>query len=191
LFTFESAGNLGHAPTLGEFDREFVLAGLPRPLHAAGLASAPWGSVPELALAVLRNGFSFKPLDFLVKPQLECPFRLVGIQGGDSSATPIQRNMVTRDILAFARLRNVLHEHAFSAGASACRITEIQAGGRVLEGRCGFMWRANGAAVTAVLKEGQFESQFLQKFELLVGHLHLPRPGAGVRIVRARMKPFL
>jgi len=118
--------------------------------------------------SILRS--AFKPVDFLEKPQLEGPFCLVGIQSAQSSALPIKRNMVTGDIFASARLRDILHENAFSARMSAGRITEIQAGQRVLEGRCGLMWRTNGAAITAVLDEGQFEFQLLQKFTRLVGH---------------------
>ena len=35
------------------------------------------------------------------------------------------------------------------------------------------MWRTNRTTVSAVLDEGQFEFQFLQKFELLFRHLFL------------------
>jgi hypothetical protein len=54
----------------------------------------------------------------VAKPPLENLFGLGGIQGGDSSALLIERNMVTRDIFAFARLGDVLHENAFSARMS-------------------------------------------------------------------------
>ena len=36
------------------------------------------------------------------------------------------------------------------------------------------MWRTNRATVSAVLDEGQFEFQFLQKFALLFRHRSLP-----------------
>ena len=84
--------------------------------------------------------------------------------------SPIQRNMVARDIFAFARLGDVLHENALRTRVSTRRIAEIQASQRVLEGRRGFVWRTNGAPVAAVLDEGQFEFQLLQEFALLVGH---------------------
>jgi hypothetical protein len=39
------------------------------------------------------------------------------------------------------------------------------------------MWRTNRATVSAVLDEGQFEFQFLQKFALLFRHSSLPIGG--------------
>ena len=67
---------------------------------------------------VLNSEFSFKPGDFVAKPPPEDLFGLGGIQSGDSSALLIERNMVTRDIFAFVRLGEVLHENAFSARMS-------------------------------------------------------------------------
>jgi len=64
---------------------------------------------------VLTREFFFKPVDFLAKPPFENLFALGGIQCSDSSALLIERNMVTRDIFAFTRLGNVLHENAFRA----------------------------------------------------------------------------
>src|ERR1039457_5860592 len=93
--------------------------------------------------SVLNREFSFKPVDFVAKPPLEDLFGLGGIQSGDRSARRIERNMVTRDIFALARLGDVLHENAFGARMSTRRIAEIQAGQRVLERRCGFTWRRN------------------------------------------------
>jgi hypothetical protein len=48
------------------------------------------------ASPALNSEFSFKPVDFVAKPPLEDLFGLGGIQGGDSSAFLIERNMVTR-----------------------------------------------------------------------------------------------
>ena len=62
--------------------------------------------------------FAFKPVDFLAKPALEDLFGIGAIQSGDGSALPIERNMVTRDIFAFARLGDELHENAFRARMS-------------------------------------------------------------------------
>jgi len=67
---------------------------------------------------VLNSEFSFEPVDFVAKPPLEDFFGLGGIQSGDSSALLIERNMVTRDIFAFVRLGDVLHENTFSARMS-------------------------------------------------------------------------
>jgi hypothetical protein len=53
---------------------------------------------------VLNSEISFKPVDFVAKPPLKDLFGLGGIQSGDGSALRIERNMVTRDIFAFARL---------------------------------------------------------------------------------------
>jgi hypothetical protein len=68
---------------------------------------------------VLNSELSFKPVDFVPKPPLEDFLGLGGIQSGDGSALPIERNMVTRDIFGFARLGDVLHENAFSARMTA------------------------------------------------------------------------
>jgi len=68
------------------------------------------------AIRGLNGEFSFKPVDFVAKPLLENLFGLGGIQSGDSSALLIERNVVTRDIFASARLGDVLHENAFRAG---------------------------------------------------------------------------
>ena len=51
---------------------------------------------------VLNKEFSFKPVDFVVKPPLEGLFCLGGIQSGDSSALPIKRNMVAGDLFVLA-----------------------------------------------------------------------------------------
>jgi len=64
----------------------------------------------------LNSEFSFKPVDFLAKPPFENLFGLCGIESSDSSALLIERNMVIRDLFAFARLGNVLHQNAFRAG---------------------------------------------------------------------------
>jgi len=80
---------------------------------------------------------------------------------------------VARDIFVLAGLGNVLHEDTFTTGMRTRRVAEIQAGKRVLERGCGFLWRTNRATVSAVLDEGQFEFQFLQKFALLFRHRSL------------------
>ena len=66
----------------------------------------------------LNSGFFFKPVDFVAKPPFEGLFGLGGIQSGDGSAVLIERNMVARDVFAFARLGDVPHENAFSARMS-------------------------------------------------------------------------
>ena len=100
----------------------------------------------------LNREFSFKPADFVAKPPLEDVFGLGGIQSVDSPALPIERNMVARDIFVLAGLGNVLHEHAFTTGMRTRRIAEIQAGQRILEGRCGLVWRTNRATGAANLR---------------------------------------
>jgi hypothetical protein len=67
---------------------------------------------------VLNSEFCFKPVDFVAKPPLEDLFALGSIQSGDSAALLIERNMVTGDIFAFARLGDVLHENALGARMS-------------------------------------------------------------------------
>jgi hypothetical protein len=118
--------------------------------------------------------FDFKPVDFVAKPPLENLFGIGAIQSGDGSTLPIERNMVTGDILALARLGDVVHENALRAGMSTQRTAEIQAGQRALEKRCGFQGRTNEAAISAVLDESRFEFQFLQKLARLLRPRSLP-----------------
>jgi hypothetical protein len=78
--------------------------------------------------------------------------------------------MVTGDMFALVQFRDIPNQNAFRARMRTRGIAEIQTGERVLEERGGFMWRTNGAAVSAVLDEGQLEFQLLQEFAILVGH---------------------
>jgi hypothetical protein len=86
---------------------------------------------------------SFKPADFAAKPLLEDLQALTFIQSSDGSALLIEWDVVARNIFASIRLRDVLHENTFTARMTTQRISEIQAGERVLEGRCGLVWRTN------------------------------------------------
>jgi len=90
---------------------KFALA-VAEPRTALSLKSAMFQSIQN-------GGFSFKPVDFLVKPDLERVFCLAGIQSGESSTLLVKRNMVTWDIFALAQLRDIPHENAFGARMSA------------------------------------------------------------------------
>jgi hypothetical protein len=97
-------------------------------------------SFPEVSSS---REFSFEPVDFAAEPLLEDLLAIAWIQAGDCSALMIERDMVTRNIFSFAGLWNVLNEEALAAWMTPQWIAEIQAGERVPEWRCGFVWRTN------------------------------------------------
>src|ERR1019366_5124053 len=108
-------------------------------LRAASVSPAR----PAFREASSSGEFLFEPVDFAAEPLFDCLLTLAWIQVGDRSTFLIERNVVTRNVFGLAGLWNVLHEDALIARMTPKWITEIQAGERILERRCGFVWRTN------------------------------------------------